>query len=63
MTLPINLRTSDDDGGGNRFAPARFPVPAAIDDPAERVRAIGVLVRGLARRAGAADDERARRRC
>ena len=31
--------------GGNRFAPARFPVPADIDDPGERVRAIGVLVR------------------
>ena len=33
MTLPINLRNADDDAGGNRFAPARFPVPAAIDDP------------------------------
>jgi WS/DGAT/MGAT family acyltransferase len=46
MSLPINLRTSDDDSGGNRFAPARFPVPADIDDPAERVAAIGTLVRG-----------------
>ncbi len=27
MTLPINLRQGDDDAGGNRFAPARFPVP------------------------------------
>jgi WS/DGAT/MGAT family acyltransferase len=46
MSLPINLRTADDESGGNRFAPARFPVPAAIDDPAERVAAIRVLVRG-----------------
>ena len=46
MTLPINLRTSEHDAGGNQFAPARFPVPAAIDDPAERMRAIGALVRG-----------------
>ena len=45
MSLPINLRTAGDDAGGNRFAPARFPVPADIEDPAERVRALGVLVR------------------
>ena len=45
MSLPINLRTVDDEAGGNRFAPARFPVPAGIEDPAERVRAVGMLVR------------------
>jgi diacylglycerol O-acyltransferase len=46
MTMPINLRTSESDAGGNQFAPARFPVPAAIDDPAQRMTAIGTLVRG-----------------
>jgi len=45
MSLPINLRTSDDDAGGNRFAPARFPVPATVDDPTDRVQALGALVR------------------
>jgi WS/DGAT/MGAT family acyltransferase len=45
MTLPINLRHGDDDSGGNRFAPARFPVPLDIDDPVERMQAIRVLVR------------------
>ncbi len=45
MTLPINLRHSSDDAGGNRFAPARFPVPVTIDDPAERIAAIRGLVR------------------
>ena len=45
MTLPINLRNSSDDAGGNRFAPARFPVPLAIDDPRHRMREIGTLVR------------------
>ena len=45
MTLPINLRQGDDDAGGNRFAPARFPVPTAIDDPRERIAALGALVR------------------
>ncbi len=45
MTLPINLRQGDDDAGGNRFAPARFPVPTAIDDPRARIAALGALVK------------------
>jgi len=45
MTLPINLRQGDDEAGGNRFAPARFPVPTSIDDPRERITAVGALVR------------------
>ena len=45
MTLPINLRQGDDEAGGNRFAPARFPVPTAIDDPRARIAALGTLVR------------------
>jgi diacylglycerol O-acyltransferase len=45
MTLPINLRQGDDDAGGNRFAPARFPVPTAIDDPRARIAAVGALVK------------------
>ena len=45
MTLPINLRQGDDDAGGNRFAPARFPVPTAIDDPRLRIAALGSLIR------------------
>jgi WS/DGAT/MGAT family acyltransferase len=45
MTLPINLRHGNDESGGNRFAPARFPVPLTIDDPAERIQAIRSLVR------------------
>ncbi len=45
MTLPINLRQGDDDAGGNRFAPARFPVPTSIDDPRQRIAALRALVR------------------
>jgi WS/DGAT/MGAT family acyltransferase len=45
MTLPINLRQGNDDAGGNRFAPARFAVPSAIEDPRERIAAISDLVR------------------
>jgi diacylglycerol O-acyltransferase / wax synthase len=46
MTIPINLRTSADAPGGNKFAPARFGVPASIDDPRDRMEAVGTLVRG-----------------
>jgi WS/DGAT/MGAT family acyltransferase len=46
MTMPINLRTASDAPGGNKFTPARFPVPAGIDDPVERMEMVGELVRG-----------------
>jgi WS/DGAT/MGAT family acyltransferase len=46
MTIPISLRTSSDAPGGNKFAPARFGVPASIDDARERMQAVGMLVRG-----------------
>jgi diacylglycerol O-acyltransferase / wax synthase len=41
VTMPINVRHEGDEMGGNRFAPARFPVPADIADPVERMGAIG----------------------
>jgi diacylglycerol O-acyltransferase len=40
MTMPINLRAADDPLGGNRFSPARFAVPVAVRDPAERMHVI-----------------------
>jgi WS/DGAT/MGAT family acyltransferase len=46
MTMPINLRTAADTPAGNKFTPARFPVPAMIDDPRERMLAVHELVRG-----------------
>jgi hypothetical protein len=45
MTLPINLRRRGDTAAGNKFAPARFPVPVDVDDLCDRVAAIGALVR------------------
>jgi len=46
MTMPINLRDASIDAmGGNRFAPARFPVPVgAIPDVAQRMHRIRELV-------------------
>lgn len=45
LSMPINLRAADDgDATGNNFAPARFPIPLGIDDPAEAVLAFRSLV-------------------
>ena len=46
MTMPINVRAADDRGktAGNLFAPARFAVPLAIDDPIERMAKVHALV-------------------
>jgi WS/DGAT/MGAT family acyltransferase len=41
MTMPISTRDDEDSLGGNKLIPARFPVPIDVDDPRERVRAIG----------------------
>jgi WS/DGAT/MGAT family acyltransferase len=45
MTMPINLRSGDKGRrAGNQFAPVRFAVPVAIEDPLERMRAIRARV-------------------
>ena len=41
MTMPVSTREDDDPLGGNRFMPARLPVPVAVQDPGERVRRVG----------------------
>ncbi len=40
VTMPINVRTAADRPGGNRITLARFPVPAGMPDPIERMRAM-----------------------
>ncbi len=46
MLMPVNVRGGDNaDRAGNQFAPARFAVPVGIENPAERIRAIGKLCR------------------
>jgi diacylglycerol O-acyltransferase len=45
MTMPINVRNaSTATRAGNQFAPARFPVPVAIDDPIARMNAVRELM-------------------
>jgi hypothetical protein len=43
FTMPINVRHDGDPAGGNRFVPARFTVPATIEDPRRRIEAMGRL--------------------
>ncbi len=46
MLMPVNMRSGDKGRrAGNQFAPARFAVPVGLSDPAERIRAVGSLVR------------------
>ncbi|MEY2449591.1 MAG: diacylglycerol O-acyltransferase / wax synthase, partial [Acidimicrobiaceae bacterium] len=45
MSMPINIRNDDTaDLAGNQFAPARFTIPIAIDDPIDRMLATRELV-------------------
>jgi diacylglycerol O-acyltransferase / wax synthase len=45
VTMPVSFRGQGSTEAGNKFAPARFTIPVALTDPAERVRAIGRLSR------------------
>ena len=51
LTMPVSLRTTADDMGGNRITLMRFDVPVGEADPAARIRAVH-------ERAGAVRDER-----
>lgn len=45
VTMPINLRATDDSLGNNRFTPVRFALPVTDDGPADRMRQLGELAR------------------
>lgn len=47
IAIPISIRTSGDEQGGNRFVGARFAGPAGIVDPTERMHAVGAIVREI----------------
>ncbi|KUI14009.1 diacylglycerol O-acyltransferase [Mycobacterium sp. GA-1285] len=40
LTMPINLRTTGEEMGGNRITLMRFDIPAGLADPAQRMREI-----------------------
>ena len=45
VTMPVNIRRTGDDAGGNRFVPLRFSLPIDDPDPATRVRIAGGIAR------------------
>jgi hypothetical protein len=45
VTMPINLRATDDTLGNNRFTPVRFALPIGVADPVERMHQLGELAR------------------
>lgn len=45
ITMPINLRSADDEPGGNHFTPARFVLPIDDPDPRQRIELAGAIVR------------------
>lgn len=52
VTMPINLRSSSDSIGNNRFVPARFALPIDVADPTERMRQLGELARSFRKEPG-----------
>ena len=44
VNMPVNMRTSSDDGAGNRWVPARFPMPIDSGDAETRIRRLGPLL-------------------
>jgi WS/DGAT/MGAT family acyltransferase len=52
VTMPINLRSSGDSIGNNRFTPARFALPIDIADPRERMKQLGELARSWRKEPG-----------
>jgi diacylglycerol O-acyltransferase / wax synthase len=47
VTVPVSTRRDADPAGGNRFAPGRMNAPVGLVDPAERVRAVSAVMRGV----------------
>lgn len=45
LSVPVSVRKDADAAGGNRFAPARLSGPYGITDPAERIVAVGAMMR------------------
>lgn len=45
ISIPVSTRTEADQAGGNLFVPASLAGPLNIEDPAERIRKVGNLVR------------------
>jgi diacylglycerol O-acyltransferase len=47
MAMPLSVRDTDDPLGSNKFVGAFFSAPIGLTDPAERISAVGDVVRSL----------------
>jgi diacylglycerol O-acyltransferase len=45
VTVPVSIRAASDEIGGNRITLTRMRFPVGVEDPAERIRQIGEVVR------------------
>ena len=45
VNMPVNLRDSGDTSQGNRWVPARFPMPLDSGDPVRRIQRLGPILR------------------
>jgi hypothetical protein len=45
VNMPVNVRTANDTSGGNRWVPARFPMPVDAGDPVVRIRRLGPILK------------------
>ncbi|MCU0262579.1 MAG: WS/DGAT domain-containing protein [Candidatus Nanopelagicales bacterium] len=44
VNMPVNMRTSSDSTAGNRWVPARFPMPIDSGDPVTRIKRLSPLL-------------------
>jgi diacylglycerol O-acyltransferase / wax synthase len=45
VTVPVSIRGAADEIGGNRITLARMKIPAGVEDPSQRIRQVGAIVR------------------
>jgi hypothetical protein len=45
VNMPVNVRSDHDTSGGNRWVPARFPLPVDAGDPTVRIRRLGPILK------------------
>lgn len=45
VNMPVNMRTSEDRSAGNRWVPARFPMPIDSGDPVIRIQRLSPLLK------------------
>ena len=45
VNMPVNMRAAGDASGGNRWVPARFPIPVDSGDPVRRIQRLSPILK------------------